>query len=235
MDDERVFAAVQHAVRRQIFAEIRHPTGKAEADQVLLDHALDPFVGLRVRQVDHRRGEGRDRHEIVVALLVLDAVALFGGDFIKRLFHREEGVAVAEDFYALFAVGSDALVKVGIELFVPFPVPAKLFADGGHAAAFPILDPDARDFHIVFQRGLQLFVHDLGAALHAEDLAVMHPGGQRDLAADKIGQVGQYPFKRVAEAEIKRGVRVDLQAVFRRRGEIEAGDRGRVGMEKILA
>src|SRR5918998_377798 len=47
----RVRAGEQHGVIRETLAEVRHPSRRTVAEELLLDYLLYPFPSLRVRQV----------------------------------------------------------------------------------------------------------------------------------------------------------------------------------------
>ena len=78
MDDSRIFAAIQHRIHRQIFSKVSHPATHAKPDHILLNQALVPFIGFRIRKVDHGRRECGNRYQIILALTVFDAITLFG-------------------------------------------------------------------------------------------------------------------------------------------------------------
>ena len=75
--DQGIAAVVEAGVEHQPLAEVVHPAGGAGlADQLVLDHALDPGARGGVREVDHRRVEVGVAKQERRAVLLLHQVAL---------------------------------------------------------------------------------------------------------------------------------------------------------------
>ncbi len=70
-------AVVQHAVRRQIFAEVRHPAADAEREHVVADQSLfNEFHDRGIGQVQHPGVESRRFDMVDAAVRAADEISL---------------------------------------------------------------------------------------------------------------------------------------------------------------
>ena len=207
-------ALVQHAVHRQILAEVGHPAGHAQIEHVLFDQLVfDEAHGLGVRQVEHAGVEGRGLDVVDAAVGACDQPALFEAERVEAAVFDEIGVDVAEEAHAARAELPDRLAQPGIERLVGLPVPPDLLAHDGAVLAAPVLAPDGADLRPGVEHGEGLAQHGLRAALHAEDHAVEAPVGQ-------VLPVGQQP----GQQPVQRGVGIRLPEPQCGRAGVEGED-----------
>ena len=99
-------AVVEDGVGGQVLAEVGHPAGEAEVDEVPPDDALVPVEGRRVREVDDARVELAEVHEVVLARGVLGEEAPARGLVEEAPARGDVGVDVAEEADALGRAGA---------------------------------------------------------------------------------------------------------------------------------
>ena len=209
-----VLAAVKNCVSREILTEVSHPALKTEVNHILFDYALNPLNRFGICKVNHSSREGGNRYIIVLAVLILDGIALFARFLVKRLFNCKEGIDIAENLDSPLVKFLDFFIKSGIKLAVPFPVPEKLLTDSSYTSALPVLNPGAVNGNSVLNCIVDFTHHNVGAALDTEDVAVKHPVGKLRLSADKFCKISHKLREALAKTDIERSNLVSLDNAY---------------------
>ena len=183
---------VQHAVHRQVFAEVRHPAENAEVEHVFADQRLlDITHRVRMGQIQHAGVEGGGFDMVDAAVLLPDQPALGLAVLIQRAALDEVGVDVGQKTHAARVELFDRAPEIGIERPVDLPVPVDLLAHDGALLARPVLAPDGGDLRPRVEHLKALVQDRLRAALNTEDHALMAPGGQILPVGDARGEQGR--------------------------------------------
>ena len=235
--DHGALAAVQHnVVRRQVFAEIRHPAVNADVEAAGFDDlVLEPVVGFRIGQVNNTAVELAEIDQIDAAVAAAGEDAGLQTLPVELAALHEVGIDIPEEFDPSGVQLFDFAREIRIHLGVEVPVPLQALAEGGDAFSAPVLAPDAGNLDVVLQSLLQKTEGTLVSTLDTDDETVVDPVGELGLAAEEGGLLLQQGEKALRSFDADGGGNLpELQLMEILMTEIEIRIGRGVGVQVIM-